>query len=943
MLQPHSELNGIKALPDDLNIVGLTCDSRKVRPGFLFAALTGSSADGRAFIAQALQAGATAILAPTGTQLPKHSAARLIEDDNTRRRFSQMAAAFYHEQPAIMTAVTGTNGKTSTADFTRQIWGGLGHKAASIGTLGIIAPTWDNAGGLTTPDPETLHANLANLAALGIDHGCIEASSHGLSQYRLDGVRLTAAAFTNLTRDHLDYHGSMTQYGQAKHRLFSEVLPLDGVAVINADSPDAAQFIAAAAQRKILTYGLNGSDIRLENVTPVAEGQILTLTVLGQTSQVTLPLAGTFQAWNALAALGLVIASGGEPQAATAQLTRLNGVPGRLQKVATRNSGASIYVDYAHTPDALATILTALRPHVTGNGRLICLFGCGGDRDAGKRPEMGAIAQAQADLVYVTDDNPRSEDPVLIRRAILAACPQAIEIGERARAIREAIANLRQGDVLVLAGKGHERGQIIGSVTLPFDDAEEAKLAVTALDSTALWTSAEIIKATGASPQTNTWSAKGVSIDTRTLAPGDLFIALTGPNHDGHDHLDAAATAGAVAALVHDTITTSLPLVHVTDTTQALDRLGHFARNRSTAKIVAVTGSVGKTGTKDMLRLTLGQQAPTHATLGNLNNQLGAPLSLARMPRDTAYGVFELGMNHTGELTPLTRMVRPHVVVITAIEMAHSEFFADTAAIADAKAEIFLGVEPGGTAILPRDTGHYDRLRQKAVEAGIGTILSFGSTSDADARLQSFTLQAESTQVIASINGTAISYTIGAVGGHWANNSLAVLLAVQALGGDVTHAAQTLSQLTPPKGRGNRFSRNGVQIIDESYNASPASMSAAITALGAAPLPAAARRIAVLGDMLELGAQSPELHAGLAQHITQWGIDLVFTAGPLMAGLHKALPPHLQGGHADSSDGVIALVLGALRPGDVVMVKGSAGSKMSRVVEALGKENWSAL
>ena len=943
MSQPLSELNEIKALPDDLNIAGLTCDSRKVRPGFLFAALTGSTADGRAFIAQALQAGATAILAPTGTQLPEGSKAWAIEDDNTRLRFTKMAAAFYQKQPAIMTAVTGTNGKTSTADFTRQIWSGLGYKSASIGTLGIIAPHWDNAGGLTTPDPETLHANLAKLSDLGIDHGCIEASSHGLSQYRLDGVRLKAAAFTNLTRDHLDYHGSMAQYGQAKQRLFSEVLPADGVAVINADSPDAADFIAAAGQRKILTYGLNGTDIHLESVTPVAAGQILKLNVLGQASQITLPLAGTFQAWNALAALGLVIASGGDSQAAIAQLALLNGVPGRLQKVAERKSGASIYVDYAHTPDALATILTALRPHVTGNGRLICLFGCGGDRDAGKRPEMGAIAQTQADLVYVTDDNPRSEDPVLIRRAILAACPKAIEIGERARAIRQAIDSLRAGDVLVLAGKGHERGQIIGNVTLPFDDAEEAKLAVSALDNPTLWTQAEIVEATGSNTHNGDWVANGVSIDTRTLAPGDLFIALSGPNHDGHDHLNAAVKAGAAAALIHRHVSTPLPVVQVADTTQALDHLGHFARSRSKAKIVAVTGSVGKTGTKDMLRLTLSQQAPTHATLGNLNNQLGAPLSLARMPRDTAYGVFELGMNHTGELTPLTRMVRPHVVVITAIEMAHSEFFADTADIADAKAEIFLGVEPGGTAILPRDNPHFDRLKQKAVDAGIGTILSFGSSPDANARLQSFTLQSESTQVIATINGTAISYTIGALGGHWATNSLAVLLAVQALGGDFTHAAQSLAQLTPPKGRGNRFSRNGVQVIDESYNASPASMNAAITALGAAPLPANARRIAVLGDMLELGAQSPELHAALVQPITQWGIDLVFTAGPQMAGLHKALPPHLQGGHAATSNDIIALVLSALRPGDVVMVKGSAGSKMSRVVEALGKENWGAL
>ncbi len=468
------------ALPGDLNIAGLTCDSRKVQPGFLFAALPGTNADGRAFIPQALQSGAAAILALPGACLPETATARLIEDENPRRRFALMAAVFYGAQPATMAAVTGTNGKTSTADFARQIWIGLGHKAASIGTLGIVAPGWDNQGGLTTPDPETLHANLKALADLGVDHACIEASSHGLSQYRLDGVALKAAAFTNLTRDHLDYHGDMDSYGRAKQRLFAEMLPDDGVAVINADQPQSQDFIAIAAKRglTVMTYGQNGKDIHLESATPLAHGQDLALEILGRKSHVLLPLAGTFQAWNALAALGLVIATGSDPSLALTQLGHLQGVPGRLQKVAERQSGASIYVDYAHTPDALETVLNALRPHVTNKGRLICLFGCGGDRDPGKRPQMGAIAQNLADVTFVTDDNPRSEDPTLIRRAILTTAPKAAEIADRGQAIRAAIAELKAGDVLVLAGKGHERGQIVGKTVLPFDDAEEAQKAV---------------------------------------------------------------------------------------------------------------------------------------------------------------------------------------------------------------------------------------------------------------------------------------------------------------------------------------------------------------------------------------------------------------------------------------------------------------------------------
>ena len=301
-------------------------------------------------------------------------------------------------------------------------------------------------------------------------------------------MNIRFGAFTNLTRDHLDYHGDMETYARAKLRLFTEILPPDGTAVINADSPESERFIKASKARglQVLTYGLKGTDLALNRAAPQAQGQNLSLTVMGTDFDLMLPLAGLFQAGNVLAALGLVIASGVEPAKAVAALGTLAGVPGRLQKVAVRRSGACVYVDYAHTPDALETVLTALRPHIEGNGRLICLFGCGGDRDPGKRPMMGAIAAQLADRVYVTDDNPRSENPGLIRRAILAASPKAIEIGERARAIREAVVDLRQGDVLVLAGKGHERGQIVGSTILPFDDAEEARKAVAEIDGGAL-------------------------------------------------------------------------------------------------------------------------------------------------------------------------------------------------------------------------------------------------------------------------------------------------------------------------------------------------------------------------------------------------------------------------------------------------------------------------
>ncbi|MBI3447181.1 MAG: UDP-N-acetylmuramoyl-L-alanyl-D-glutamate--2,6-diaminopimelate ligase [Magnetospirillum sp.] len=466
----------------DVEIAGLTADSRAVAPGFLFAALSGSKADGSAFIPDALAAGAAAVLASETAHLDLPAAIALIRDANPRRRFALMAARFHQTQPAAMVAVTGTNGKTSTAIFTRRLWEILGAKAAAIGTLGIIAPGWDNAGGLTTPDPAALHADLARLAAMGITHACMEASSHGLDQYRLDGVRLSAAAFTNLTRDHLDYHRDMDGYAAAKLRLFAEVLPEGATAVINADSQLAPRLVELCVKRGIkpLGFGRAATDLRLLEAHPTAAGQDLQLELFGRPVTIHLPLAGRFQAENALAALGLVIAAGADPLLAARALEQLEGVPGRLQKVAVRANGAPVFVDYAHTPDALETVLKALKPHASR--RLVVVFGCGGDRDPGKRPLMGAIGCRLADAMIVTDDNPRSEDPALIRAAVRGVCPGGIEIADRREAIRTAVTGLQKGDLLVIAGKGHETGQIVGDTVLPFDDATEAHDAVTLAD-----------------------------------------------------------------------------------------------------------------------------------------------------------------------------------------------------------------------------------------------------------------------------------------------------------------------------------------------------------------------------------------------------------------------------------------------------------------------------
>jgi len=464
----------------DPELVALTADSRSVRPGALFAALPGGKADGSDFVAEAIARGAVAVLGPRGLKVPLGIA--VLEAENPRRAIALAAARFHARQPETICAVTGTSGKTSVVAFACQIWTTLGRSAASIGTLGIVAPHAARTMALTTPDPISLHANLAVLADTGITNLAIEASSHGLDQFRLDGVVLKAAAFTNLSRDHLDYHSTMEAYLAAKLRLFDTLLPSGGAAIINADSPhaDAIAAIARARRLQYIGYGRTAREIRLIDQKLEIDGQTIEIEAFGRRSTLRLPLAGAFQAMNALAALGLTVGSGSEAPWAIQALAQLTGVPGRLERAATRTNGATIYVDYAHKPDALETVLGALRAHT--QRELVVVFGCGGDRDRGKRPIMGEIAARLADRSYVTDDNPRSEDPAAIRSQILAHCPGAIEVASRREAIFLATAALRPGDVLVIAGKGHERGQIVGSVTHPFIDVHVARAAVRAAD-----------------------------------------------------------------------------------------------------------------------------------------------------------------------------------------------------------------------------------------------------------------------------------------------------------------------------------------------------------------------------------------------------------------------------------------------------------------------------
>ena len=473
------EINDLAAAAG-IDIAGIASDSRKVKPGDLFVALSGTKADGSAFIADAVSRGAAAVVVASGAKA--EASVPVIPVPEPRRFLALAAARFYGRQPQTMVAVTGTAGKTSVASFTRQIWAHAGHAAAMIGTTGVVAPGRNDYGSLTTPDPVSLHELLAELADAGVTHAAMEASSHGLDQARLDGVRLSAAAFTNLGRDHMDYHPTVEHYMASKMRLFDTLLAKGAPAVVYADDAWSAAAIEAArkAGLNVRTVGRKGDYLTLKRVEHFRHKQTAEIHVGDDIYEVHIPLAGDFQVANALVAAGLAMSTGVPAATAMAALEKLIGASGRLELVGHAKNGALAYVDYAHKPDALENVLTSVRPFTTG--RVIVVFGCGGDRDKGKRPIMGEIATRLADVVIVTDDNPRSEVPEIIRAEIMAAAKGATEIGDRAEAIRSAVRMLQPGDTLIVAGKGHEEGQTVGTVTLPFSDHAELREALEELD-----------------------------------------------------------------------------------------------------------------------------------------------------------------------------------------------------------------------------------------------------------------------------------------------------------------------------------------------------------------------------------------------------------------------------------------------------------------------------
>ena len=914
--------------------IGLRADEMKA--GEAFIALKGGKTDGADFIPEAVQNGAVLVLAERAVQadIP------VVVIPDLKDRLSELTAEVYPSDQVLKLAVTGTNGKTSTAFFVQQILNNQGIPAASIGTLGIDLGNRHIDGHMTTPDIVTLNKTLNQLQNEGVRVVVMEASSHGLDQGRLAHLTLEAGAFTNLTQDHLDYHKTMEAYLAAKSKLFSDVVRSGGQAILNADDPccERLKQVAGAAGLKILTYGRKGADLEIVSQNPTPDGQDIVLKFEEKTYPLHIGIVGDFQAYNLCAAIGLCLAAGVPFDDIMHSLANLKAPAGRLERIGALANGAQVFVDYAHTPDAVERVLMSLRAHT--RGRLVCILGCGGDRDRTKRPLMGAAADRLADVVYVTDDNPRTENPADIRKAILSACPKGIETDNREDAIHTAVHNLKAGDVLVIAGKGHEPGQTVGQTVYAMDDRIEARLALMNETGQALWSAADLALALSVKVAKRI-AVFGFSIDTRIMNPGDMFIALKVAGTDSHNRVKEAVQKGAAVCLV-DHLVDEVPAdkqIVVTDTIEALTNLARFARMRTAATFIGVTGSSGKTTTKEMLKACLAEQGKTHATAGNYNNQIGVPLTLVSMPADTRFAIVEMGMNHTGELMHLSEIVRPDVSIITSIGSAHREFFKTEEDVARAKSEIFDYQSRQGTAVLNRNCKFYDFLKQAAEGQGIQHILSFGDDPGADSVLENVGSDTDGMRVQAVVRGKSLDFRLNFFGRHFAEDALGVLTVISAVGGDVDRAVQTLEGVTPAEGRGACFNVNiggkNIRIIDDAYNANPSSMKASILSLG---LRTGGRKVAVLGDMLELGELGPEMHADLMPALESAGVDKVYTVGPLMENLWKQIPENQQGLSVLKAVDLIPVLRADLCDGDIVLIKASHGTGLHTIIQNLKGE-----
>ena len=932
----------IKKLPIDIqriNIKGMSLDSRQIKKNYLFFAVKGTNSNGEDYIFSAIKKGAGAIICDINCKI-KNTKIPIIKVKNIKKTIVDACIIFYPIKPKNIIAITGTNGKSSVAEFYHQILIAQKIPVASLGTLGIKVNNNVKKTNLTTLDIISIHKELAKIKKLGIDNVILEASSHGLEQGRLNGLNFKTAIFTNFSQDHLDYHKNMQNYLKAKLILFSRLLGKNQRIVTDKEIPEFLRLkkIAKKNNLHLLTIGKKNSTIQLQSEKPNGNFQNIIFRYQKKNFQVKIPLIGLFQIKNLFMSMLAAKLSGVDFKKILEVVKNLKEVDGRLQLIKTLPNQTKIFIDYAHTPAAIETVLKTLKEHYKIKPDIV--FGCGGERDKKKRSKIGSICEKNAGKIYITDDNPRNENPKLIRKMIISGFRKKININEiplRTKAIEKAIVNSTLNSIILIAGKGHETTQTYRKKIINISDKEiiknvtKKKIKFDKKNYNKIFNS-EIIKKLNTKKK---FRFEGVSINSRQIKKDNLFISIKGKNHDGHSFVKEALKNKAIYCVVQKNINkiNKEKIIKCSNTINFLNKLAILKRSYVNSKIIAVTGSSGKTTLKTLLGKTLSKYGKTYFSKKSYNNHIGVPLSLCNLENDHKYGVFEIGMSKAGEIRKLSNLVKPNIAIITNIGEAHMENFDNLNGIAQAKSEIIENIKKNGYLILNRDDKYFNHLSKLAAKRQIN-VLSFGRSNKSSATLVKNKLHKNYNVLQFKVLNKNICLQVKNINPLTISNILSTLLILHILDLDVKKILNFTNLFQSVEGRGKTYVvsryKKKFQLIDESYNANPSSVKNAVSNFSNIKRNQE-KKFLLLGDMLELGEKSDNYHKNLAHFINRSDIDKLFIYGKNAFKTYQKTYKAKQGNILQNLNDFDEIFSNIINKNDYLMIKGSNNTGLNKL------------
>ena len=945
-MQLGSLLNSVPEKYKKIPVNGICFDSRKIKKNQIFFAIKGKKKSGINYIKEAVFKGASAIIVNKTNRLVNDKI-KIIRVKNVRESLSEACRNFFKKKPKSIIAVTGTNGKSSVANFFLQILELNKIPAASIGTLGISSKKYKKKTNLTSIDPVSLHKHLQILARKNINNIILEASSHGLVQNRLDGLKIKTGIFTNLSHDHLDYHKSMKIYFYSKMKLFKNLMEKNSLAITDEENKEFNTIKKILKKRKIkkLTIGKNSGNIKVLQIKYKDSKQIVKISYKSKIYIIKVSLIGSFQIKNLLMAILAAKICGLKISKVLKQVNKIKSVPGRLECVSNLKNNSHIIVDFAHTPDALNQSLIALKNQY--KKEILIVFGCGGERDKKKRIKMGRIAKKYCKKIFVTDDNPRHEDPKKIRKTIIKGCGKlAVDIGSRKKAIKTAINELGSNEILLVTGKGHENIQDYGKKVFKFSDKKIIKEIIKNKYFNRKKNNYRgfLLEKTFKDKKLNKVNYNNVSINSNVIKKNDLFFAIKGKRKDGHNFVNQAIKKGAIKSIISKNLR-SLPrdkFIKVKDTFMSLNNLAKITRENTSADIVGITGSVGKTTLKNLIGFSLKNYGKVYCSPHSYNNKYGVPLSLSNLKENTGYGIFEIGMDKKGEINKLSNIVKPEVAVITNISGAHFKNFNTLKDIAKAKAEIINNIVEGGTLVLNKDDRFFNFFNSLAKKRNLN-IISFSKYKSADIYLLNIKKIKKNYQLKVSVKNKIFYFNIKYSMNNFIYNILACISVLFSLNIELTKMEKKFVYFNIPKGRGDmkivkKFNKK-FRFIDESYNANPLSMRSAINNMLYYKRKNGSQKFALLGDMLELGKKSKKLHKELSAIINKSDIDKVFVYGNYIKETFKSLSKNKKGKIFDNLAEAHNHFGNILHNNDLLMVKGSNATGLNQFSKNIKRIN----